>query len=141
MFPLHRNQPIALQCMLNPINRLCNMGTGDEQIDQYPIGNYNVNNGNNEIVLVSLLLTLKRFHTLFWCFYWWHWTCKCRLSRIFFEWLITFLLNNTGHCSWEINTNFSVLILNFDCVWHSWKLLIHTKPTLTVSKPTTETPE
>ena len=28
------------------------------------------------------LLTLNRFHTLFWCCYCWLWTSKCRLRRI-----------------------------------------------------------
>ena len=27
----------------------------------------------NDIILVYLLLTLNRFHTLFWCFYCWLW--------------------------------------------------------------------
>ena len=27
--------------------------------------------------LVSLSLTLNRFHTLFWCFHYWLWTVKC----------------------------------------------------------------
>ena len=32
-----------------------------------------------DVVLLSLLLTLNRFHTLFWCFYWF-WTSKCRIG-------------------------------------------------------------
>ena len=28
---------------------------------------------------MTLLLSLKRFQTLFWCLYCWLWTCKCRL--------------------------------------------------------------
>ena len=31
--------------------------------------------------MVSYLLTLKRFHTMFWCFYCWPWTSKCHKSR------------------------------------------------------------
>ena len=34
-----------------------------------------------DLVLVSLLLTLKRFHTLFWCFHCWLLTSKYRLRR------------------------------------------------------------
>ena len=34
----------------------------------------------NDVVLVLLLLTLNRFHTLFWCFHCWLWTNKCRLG-------------------------------------------------------------
>ena len=31
---------------------------------------------------VSLLLTLNRFHTLFWCFHYWLWTSKCQLGFV-----------------------------------------------------------
>ena len=34
-----------------------------------------------DVARVSLLLALKRFHTLFWCFYCWLWTSKWRLNR------------------------------------------------------------
>ena len=33
-----------------------------------------------DVVLVYLLLTSNRFHRLFWCFYCWLWTRKCRLA-------------------------------------------------------------
>ena len=33
----------------------------------------------NDVGFLSLLLTLNRFHTLFWCFYCWLWTSKFRL--------------------------------------------------------------
>ena len=36
-----------------------------------------------KVVLVSLLLTLNRFHTLFWFFYCLLWTSKCRLGFFF----------------------------------------------------------
>ena len=41
-----------------------------------------INTPNNitDVVLVPLLLTLNRFHALFWCFHCWHWTSKCRLG-------------------------------------------------------------
>ena len=32
------------------------------------------------VVLVSLLLTLNRFHVLFLCFHFWFWANKCRLG-------------------------------------------------------------
>ena len=37
-------------------------------------------NNVNNVVLVSFLLTLNRFHTLFWCFDCWLWTSKYRLG-------------------------------------------------------------
>ena len=37
-------------------------------------------NDINDVVLVSLLLTFDRFHTLFWCFGCWIWTSNCRLG-------------------------------------------------------------
>ena len=33
----------------------------------------------SKVVLVSLLLTLNRIHTLFWYFYYWLWVIKCPL--------------------------------------------------------------
>ena len=34
-----------------------------------------------DVILMSLLLTLNRFHTLLCCFYCWLWTSKCRLGK------------------------------------------------------------
>ena len=34
----------------------------------------------NHVILVYILLTLNRIHTLFWCFLCWFWTSKCRLG-------------------------------------------------------------
>ena len=34
-----------------------------------------------DVFLVSLLLTLDRFHTLFWCFHYWLWISKYRFSE------------------------------------------------------------
>ena len=34
-----------------------------------------------DVVLLSLLLTLNRLHTLFWCFHCWVWTSKCQLLQ------------------------------------------------------------
>ena len=39
-----------------------------------------------DVVSVSFLLTLNRFHTLFQCFHCWIWTSKCRLQR-FYRWI------------------------------------------------------
>ena len=33
-----------------------------------------------DIVPVSILFTLNRFNTLFWCFHYWLWTSECRLG-------------------------------------------------------------
>ena len=35
----------------------------------------------NDVVLVSSMLTLNRFHTLFWCFHCWLWISKCQLGQ------------------------------------------------------------
>ena len=40
--------------------------------------------GVSEVALVSLLLTLNRFHT-FWCFLCWLWTSKCRLGLVLLQ--------------------------------------------------------
>ena len=37
-------------------------------------------NDVNNVVLVTLLVPLNRFHTLLWCFYYSLWTSKCRLG-------------------------------------------------------------
>ena len=39
------------------------------------------------VVLVSLFLTLSRFHTLFWCFLCWLWTSKSRHGWAWVLWL------------------------------------------------------
>ena len=36
----------------------------------------------NDVVLVSILFTLNKFHTLFCCFCCWLWTSKCRLGKL-----------------------------------------------------------
>ena len=44
---------------------------------------FQVNNKNvNDVELVSLLLTLSRFHILLWCFHCWFWTGKYRLVML-----------------------------------------------------------
>ena len=45
-------------------------------------------NDFNDVVVMFLLLTLKIFHTLFWCFYTWLWTSKYNVLKIK-KWLIT----------------------------------------------------
>ena len=35
----------------------------------------------NNFTVVSLLLTVKKFRTLFWCFRYWLWVSKCRLGN------------------------------------------------------------
>ena len=39
-------------------------------------------NFTTDVVLLSLLLTLNQFHTLFWYFRCWFWTIKCRVSYV-----------------------------------------------------------
>ena len=46
-----------------------------------------------DVVLVSLLLTVNRFHTVLWCFYCWHWTSKRRLEKVYFKCLDYISLN------------------------------------------------
>ena len=48
-----------------------------------------------DIVLVSLLLFLNRFHNFFWCFYLWLRTSKCRLA------------------SYSVNKDFSLILKNY----------------------------
>ena len=45
-------------------------------------------NNRNHVVLVSLLLTLKRFHLLFWRFYCWLWKTNCLLGYHCWYWLL-----------------------------------------------------
>ena len=46
-------------------------------------------NGIKDVVLVSLLLTLNRFHTLYLCFHCWPWTRKCWLETYLLCYLLT----------------------------------------------------
>ena len=48
------------------------------------------------VVLVSLLLTLNIFHTLFYCFYCELWTCSCRLGLCCNYWRSLILWNSTS---------------------------------------------
>ena len=56
----------------------------------------------NDVVLVSLLLTLNRFQTLFWCFRCWLWTSKCTLRRS------SVFVNSKVYC----------LLLELNAIWH-----------------------
>ena len=47
--------------------------------------------------MVSLLLTLNRCHTLFWCFFSWLWANKCRMRGFFETWHIMSILTHMGH--------------------------------------------
>ena len=55
----------------------------------------------NDVVLVYLLLTLNKFHTLFWCFHCWLWTSKCLLGKqaFFTRYTNRFSLNVTIYIS------------------------------------------
>ena len=48
----------------------------------FKFNNKDHQNHVNDVVLVSLLLTLNRFHTLFWCSYCWLWTSKWQLESL-----------------------------------------------------------
>ena len=39
----------------------------------------------SEVVLVSFIVTLNRFHTFFFCLHCWLWTSKCRLGCVFWK--------------------------------------------------------
>ena len=56
----------------------------------------------NDVVLVSLLLTLNRFQTLLWCFRCWLWTSKCTLRRS------SVFVNSKVYC----------LLLELNAIWH-----------------------
>ena len=58
---------------------------------------FRVNNEDNDAVLVSLLLTLNRFHTLFWFFHCWLWLNKCRLGCLF--WFASYPIFLSNYCS------------------------------------------
>ena len=45
----------------------------------FKVNNKHIRKMPNVVVLASLLLTLTRLHILFYCFYCWIWTGKCRL--------------------------------------------------------------
>ena len=56
----------------------------------------------NNIVLVSLLLTLNKIHLLFWCFHCWHWGGKYWLENI---------LAQKASCSATIYSKLTIEIL------------------------------
>ena len=55
---------------------------------------FKANNKQNRTKSLTLLLTLNRFHTFFWCFCCWFWTSKCRLG------LAKFAKTHVGRKSW-----------------------------------------
>ena len=55
-------------------------------------------------VFVFFLLTLNKFHTLFWCFYCWHWTSKW--------WIVCFSLYCVEHFMVQINETLNNALLN-----------------------------
>ena len=63
---------------------------------------FQISNGVIEVVLVSLLLTLNRFNTLFYCFFCWLWTIKCPWDPD--EWyLVRCLVSRHAHFPASIN--------------------------------------
>ena len=52
---------------------------------------------DNDVVLVSLLLTLNMFHTCFLCFYYWLWTGICLLGRDVYSQFVLYLKTAQFH--------------------------------------------
>ena len=48
--------------------------------NMFQFNNKHTTNDANYVVLMSLLLTLNKFHTLFCCFHCWIWTSTCQLG-------------------------------------------------------------
>ena len=67
----------------------------------------------SDIVLVSLLLTLNRFHALFWCFYCWLWTSKFRLGNVWGLLFENHLCENLNLFHWK-RSRFDIDILEND---------------------------
>ena len=69
----------------------------------------------NDVVLVLVLLTLNRFHTLFWCFHDWLWTSKCgpREKQLFaipdYSWLFDYLARYNFERT-SLSTHFSPVL-------------------------------
>ena len=57
---------------------------------------------------MSLLLTLNRFQTLFWCFYCWLWASKCEL-----------IVYGNSNLALRKNLPFKI---NFESFWKFWKI-------------------
>ena len=58
-------------------------------------------NDVDDVVLLSLLLTWNRFHTLIWCFYCWLWTSKCQLGHIYSCCNILEIDSPNAGCCWH----------------------------------------
>ena len=84
---------------------------------------FKINNEVTDVALVSLLITLNRFYTLFWCFYCWLWTSKCRLGLVSKHWSCVFLLENpcfTFRERWRFHLKyFSITITHFTPMLYS----------------------
>ena len=67
------------------------------------------------VALVSLLLTLNIFYTMFWCFYCWLWTCNC-WHVIVNEWYDVCLTQQATFNKWQhkLLENFSYKLKCFE---------------------------
>ena len=78
-----------------------------------------------DVVLSTLLMTLNKFHALFWCLHCWIWRSSCRLGSIFFTrwnllvqspqlkhqdkmWNLS-KVNDKDHCEKCVNTEFHLV--------------------------------
>ena len=74
-----------------------------------------------DVVLVSLFLTLNRFHTLLWCYHCWLWTNKCQLGILLS--LIKVKLKSESRAK----NSFSKSGFNLYSFFYSWLKYIHSK--------------
>ena len=74
----------------------------------------------NDVVLVSSVLTLNRFHTLFWCFHCWLWISKCQLGQ--FCSVKALAIYDDCDTSHTTNKNF-IIKMNFtwSSGWYLWE--------------------
>ena len=72
------------------------------------------------MVLVSLLLTMNKFHTLLCCFHGWFWTSKCQLGRAQIP------VHSQQSSNWNIiHGRFaSLLIVQFEQLFVYWGIAI-----------------
>ena len=58
----------------------------------YKVNNKDTRTTSFDAFLVSFMLTLNKFYTLFYCFYCWLWACKCPMGR---RWRATAICNES----------------------------------------------
>ena len=103
---------------------------------------FNVNglsnqNNINGLVLLSLLLTLNRFDTLFWCFHFWLWTSKhlnfflylWQYVKIKIFWCIgkSLLVFNYSNIAWKCPYS-EFFLSSFSCIRTEYEHLLSKSP-------------